>query len=94
MSSRRLQRSITPKRVTTPSTSHMPHQNRSNSIGSIAYENGKVDIIGVLCNEVAGQENKKTAVYHQPDTTNRHKAMAKTDGEFTTVNTNVARQDG
>ena len=68
MSSRRLQRSITPKRVTTPSTSHMPHQNRSNSIGSIAYENGKVDISGVLCNEVAGQENKKTAVYHQPDT--------------------------
>ena len=46
----------------------MPHQNRSNSIGSIAYENGKVDISGVLCNEVAGQENKKTAVYHQPDT--------------------------
>ncbi|WP_370763779.1 hypothetical protein [Gemmiger formicilis] len=48
----------------------------------------------MLCNEVAGQENKKTAVYHQPDTTNRPKATAKTDGEFTTVNTNVARQDG
>lgn len=38
--------------------------------------------------------NKKTATYHQPDTTNRPKATAKTDGEFTTVNTNVARQDG
>ena len=70
------------------------HQNRSNSIGSIAYENGKADISGVLCNELAGQKNKKTAVYHQPDTTNRPKATAKTDGEFTTVNTNVARQDG
>ncbi len=38
--------------------------------------------------------NKKTAAYHQPDTTNRPKATAKTDGEFTTVNTNIARQDG
>lgn len=37
--------------------------------------------------------NKKTAAYHQPDTTNRPKATAKTDGEFTTVNTNIARQD-
>lgn len=38
--------------------------------------------------------NKKTEAYHQPDTTNRPKATAKTDGEFTTVNTNIARQDG
>lgn len=38
--------------------------------------------------------NKKTAAHHQPDTTNRPKATAKTDGEFTTVNTNIARQDG
>lgn len=38
--------------------------------------------------------NKKTAAYHQPDTMNRPKATAKTDGEFTTVNTNIARQDG